>query len=307
MVVQTFLEHEFKKYYMYLMNRIKTYLLSVFENTSAKVKIHMKTKKVMLTLRKEVVYVWGDREKDIEMNLKYEVLTGLLMYQYHLTHFVIYTKKSWSPEIAGFFIRSMTEVLINLRWLIENGTDDDFKSFRDYGLGKEAQFTNRVQRMKEDIEEKGGIFPNHFEETLGDSIRNTESQQYMNITNVSLSNWRPQNTSLRGRAEQIDKECLEMYNAFFERQSSLVHGQWNSLSEYFLRRCENPLHNLHFIPKFDRIQPTVHMLGIIISLMVRSFNFWAKYLKNDHQTQIEKIFFGKNITPTNIGGSKNIK
>ena len=200
----------------------------------------------------------------------------------------------------------MTEVLINLRWLTEKGKDEDFKSFRDYGLAKEAQFIDRVQQAKNNIEEEGGIFPECLNKLIKFSKENIESQQYMNLTNVNLSDWKPQNTNLRKRAEQIDEKFLELYESNFEVQSSLIHGHWNSLSRFFLKRCMNPLHKLHFIPNFKAGLPTIETVRIVISLMVRTFNFWAKYMKNGYQTQIEKEFFGKNITPTNIGGSKDI-
>ena len=290
---------------MLLLNRIKNHMLSFFGNISAATKIYIKSKKTMMTLGKDITDVWENREIDTDMNLRYEILTGLLMYQFHLTRFVINTKVAWIPEVGGFFIRSMTEVLINLRWLIEKGTDSDFESFRDYGLAKDAQFIDRFQKAEKDIEEKGGSLPKYFKEGLDRLKENTESQRYVHMIDVSLSDWRPRDTNLRKRAEQIDKECLELYESHFERQSALVHGQWNFLSAYFLKRCKNPLHNLHFIPKFDHTPPTVHIVGTTISLMVRSFNFWAKYLKSDYQTQIEKVFFGKNITPTDIGGSNN--
>jgi len=41
---------------------------------------------------------------------------------------------------------------------------------------------------------------------------------------------------------------LQEYEWHFRRLSDIVHGAWRALERYHLRRCQNPLHQNHYVP-----------------------------------------------------------
>jgi hypothetical protein len=140
---------------------------------------------------------------------------------------------------AEIFQRSLTDSVIQLRWLLLRNDDANFTKFKEHSLAQERDAFERVvgELEKTDMskEEAWSLIRRDYAaltERLG---------KWPELLDVIYGPWSEQSTS--SMAREIDPFLEKV----FQRSSDATHGTWRSIEKYHLSRCLNPLHPAHHV------------------------------------------------------------
>lgn len=219
-------------------------------------------------LKHKIIELWVEAPKDPKFTGKNEVLDGLLMRQVNFATNLATSPSMWSADSSGIILRCMTETQITLEWLNQNGEEEDYKQFIEYGLGQEKLVQEHYKKLtstKDDISEELESGLKSMEELL-------EAQRYKHLIPVDVGHWADKNT--RELAEEAD--CKDLYDLRFQQHNPAVHGSWDFLDKYNLVKCQNPLHQFHQVPQFQPLPKIPFVVVEAGNLMNRSLESWIE-------------------------------
>ena len=168
---------------------------------------------------------------------KDEVLLGLFSRITRLFLRFISLPELWARDIAGIFLRCLTDTTITFAYLAQYGKEEEYRAFVAYGEGKEKLLMLHLQDNHPDRTAFDG-------RSIDDVIEDLGGGFHIEIMNVDLGGW--SKLSMREMAKLVGME--EYYRLVYDPSSSDVHGTWISLRTSNLLRCIQPLHRYHFIP-----------------------------------------------------------
>ena len=182
----------------------------------------------------------------------HEVVGALVVRQVILAKHLAQSASLWNWDVAPLFMRPMTEVYLNLAWILAD-PDARAHAFVLHGLG---QAKLRVEHLKTAQENASEENKRRAAETIDELERWIDSQQYRFLTDVNLGNW--SETNLRKMAEEVGE--LSFYNYCYAPYSAGVHSMWHHIGIYNLEQCMNPLHRFHRVPAIAELGADVHFL-----------------------------------------------
>ncbi len=138
-----------------------------------------------------------------------------------------------SRLITGrLLVRTLTEIRINLAFLVENGDEAMWARFRAYGSGQA-----KLALLKYEDAQQGQ--PNLVSAETLKALANEDF--FQEFVNIDLGSW--SGTDLRKMAEQCGVK--DDYDRFYGWTSAFVHGQWAAARDAVMATCGNPLHRAH--------------------------------------------------------------
>jgi hypothetical protein len=193
----------------------------------------------------ETMAIWDDFQghysRDLYEPLRDEVLLGLACRIYRLTVQVVSFLPNWTEDIGQVFLRMAVESYIIWKWLREKGTEDDFKSFYEHGLGQQKLYMEHLNSYLE----AQGLTPEEVAE-MNPGLNFLKKHKMPDFIPVNVGNaWKK---DLRKISEEAGVKAL--HSLIFGPTSSVVHGMYDSIDRYYLRQCFNPFHCLHRVPLF---------------------------------------------------------
>jgi hypothetical protein len=137
--------------------------------------------------------------------------------------------------IAGrLLIRTLTEIRINLAFLVKNGDEAMWARFRSYGSGQAKLALLKYEDAKQ--------VPCLVSAETLEALANEDF--YQEFVSIDLGSW--SGTDLRKMAEQSGVK--DDYDRFYGWTSAFVHGQWAAARDTVMATCGNPLHRAHRVP-----------------------------------------------------------
>lgn len=138
-----------------------------------------------------------------------------------------------SRIISGrLLIRTLTEIRINLAFLVRKGDETMWSRFRPYGSGQA-----KLALLKYEDVEQGQ--PNLVS---ADTLRALANEDFFQeFVNIELGSW--SGLDLRKMAEQCGAK--DDYDRYYGWTSAFVHGQWAAARDAVMATCANPLHRVH--------------------------------------------------------------
>lgn len=184
---------------------------------------------------------------------RHEVLTGLVYRQLRTLSIMVNYPALWTMEHGSAMIRSVLEARIVVKWLLHRNDPALFARFEDYGRGRLKLLKLHLEEYRDSLETP----PEGLDEQIEyfDALVNSEIWEEFQDISIEGSF---AGVDTRRMAEQVG--LLTEYRLVFAPASAAVHGEWNSLDQYVLSQCENPLHRRHRIPNSDpmlRLGPDV--------------------------------------------------
>lgn len=173
-----------------------------------------------------------------------EVVGGLMARQCSLTTELAENPPIWNGHISPLILRCMVDTHITLAWTLQDVTDRTRK-FVLYGLGQE-KLQIELLKVSSENDEQTKDFIKAKEYWL-----NSHRSDFLTEVNVgSMSG-----LTTREMARQAD--CEDLYRYAYTPFSGSAHSQWQHISLYNLKRCNNPLHKYHKVPchLIDGINP----------------------------------------------------
>lgn len=138
-----------------------------------------------------------------------------------------------SRIISGrLLIRTLTEIRINLAFLVRKGDQDMWSRFRAYGSGQAKLALLKYEELQSDQ-------PNLVSTDTLKALANEDF--FQEFVNIDLGSW--SGSDLRKMAEQCGAK--DDYDRFYGWTSAFVHGQWAAARDAVFATCVNPLHRAH--------------------------------------------------------------
>ena len=141
-------------------------------------------------------------------------------------------------------LRSITEVLINLKYLVTEDSPDLWEKWRDYGAGQAK--LNKLKFAESDE------FPGYISTEELEVIANEHLQE--ELRKINLASW--SRMDLRRLSEKVGLKN-KVYDPYYSWTSGYSHGMWGAIRESCFQYCGNPLHRLHRLPVKSSLPDTV--------------------------------------------------
>ena len=142
-------------------------------------------------------------------------------------------------------LRSITEVLLNLEFLLSEDSPELWEKWRDYGAGQA-----KLNRLK--FADSSGL-PEYIDIEELEVIANEHLQE--ELRRINLAGW--SGLDLRRLSERIGlKE--DVYDPYYSWTSGYSHGMWGAIRESCYQYCGNPLHRLHRLPDRSPLPDTIN-------------------------------------------------
>lgn len=134
-------------------------------------------------------------------------------------------------------IRTLTEIVITLSFLLKRDNSNLWQKFRSHGGGQAKLAFLKMIDLKTDL--PGYINLDELETFANEDI-------WQEFTSIELGNWAAMD--LRKMSEEADLK--DVYDKYYGWPSGYIHGQWGALRDTVFDLCLNPLHRYHRIPSF---------------------------------------------------------
>lgn len=179
----------------------------------------------------------GDRDS------KRDVVFGLLFQAAFLAQETLSDKLDHS--FAGLAaLRSIVECTINLCYLAKKDDQELWTRFQNYGYGKARLLKKKVENASRP--------PVCIDKEWLDAMCGDSPAWY--FTDINLGDWTGENI----RERSVVGDTKEIYDAYYDYTSSLLHCDWLSIRAIGLTFDANPLHRLQQVPRLiPRRFPTV--------------------------------------------------
>ena len=198
-----------------------------------------------------------------------EILLGLFSRATRLYSLTATCADLWGRDTAGIMLRCLTETAITLGYLAKAGTEDEFKSFKSYGEGKEKLLMLHLQDTYPEKKSLEGMGPEDIAGELGGGFS-------PELIDIELGDW----TKKSARDLAIAAGLEELYRLVYDPSSSDIHGTWVSVKNFNLVRCAQPLHKFHRMPQcfepplfVNTIEAIQHVYLTCVGIGVEHLNF----------------------------------
>jgi hypothetical protein len=209
--------------------------------------ISKKLSEYMTLLTQKYHYDLYEPEKD-------EVILGLFSRIVRFLALQLNNTSFWSIDISRIILRCIVETAINLGYLLTKNEINLYRSFIEYGKGKEKLLMLQLQDTYENAKGPSGETFEDLQLDLGSF--NAE------LINIDFGNWAK--TDIRKMA--IATSFEDLYRLIFDPTSSDVHGSWTSIRKSNLTYCANPLHRMHKLPTL--IEPPFYIEHLIFPIRI---------------------------------------
>lgn len=200
-----------------------------------------------------------------------EVLLALLARQVTLAVEIISAPSTWTPNIAPILLRAMADVHITLEWILENPTERVPLYVLDGLGGVKLEIAHREEEIKKDASLATNdhlAYTDYLKKWL-------ESQRPEFTVEVNLKSWSGRTT--RDMAKEAG--VIDFYNYVYQPFSAAVHSSWSHVGRINAVRCENPTHNMHFLPVIAPLVPDFHWCMLAAKYLKKSFAAFDQSLK----------------------------
>jgi hypothetical protein len=218
------------------------------------------------SMRKAAVDLWKTADRSIGNSTKESVLDGLFMRQIDYASNLATSPNLWNYTLGNIIIRCMVDTQITMGWFESEGSEEDYETFVEHGLGQEKLAIEHAESYAEDAGEERAQF---ILKDIDKKKERLKEQKYTFLISVDVGAW---NKSTRDMA--IESGQKQIYDLSYSPKSDIAHGMWNSLESENLMRCGNPLHKYHRIPNFHSPAVVPFCLVDAGNMLNRSIESW---------------------------------
>jgi len=223
--------------------------------------------------------------KDPSLEAIYAAIGGLLSRQVTLASEFTKSPNAWNMHTAHLFLRPMTDVHINLAWILE----DPKKRSEDYILYGLGQAKLGSEHRKARIKARGG---DPEQDPIAKFTEDwINSQRFAFLVGVNLGAWSERST--RKMAEEAD--LLSFYDYTFAPFSASVHSTWWHVGLYNTVRSDNPLHRHIAIPALPELDLSLEFLRLAVKYEARTMELFDNAFFPGNSLPSRYEWFGKHM------------
>ena len=203
------------------------------------------------------------------LNVGQAVLAGHLVRIFKLMRFAMEESIEHRDEMLSVIVRLLAECVINLRYLIRNGSPELIRSYLAYSLQHEKDLAALVRA---NVASRGGVALPIEQRMLRSIGRTFENSMFPEgeLPKKKIRNWGEKNLFEKAK----DVGLGDAYSAIFGGPSRNVHGGWQDLLQYHLE-CDAPG---VFRPKLDFKQPRPQAIYSLTHLIAETLMEYVELL-----------------------------
>ena len=186
---------------------------------------------------------------DSVIDKKYSVIVGIMTFAFKTL--IETVEHNLSKSILGrFSVRTIIECYIMLKYLCvnESAVVDIWGKYQAYGIGKYKLVLLKAREIT--IPENS-----HVSVGLLDVLVNEEILE--EYTEIDLRYFDQKGI----REKAIDVGEKELYDIYYDYDSSYAHGLWGAIRESSMLYCSNPAHKYHSVPDGNYNQTLINVLA----------------------------------------------
>jgi hypothetical protein len=193
-------------------------------------------------VQKILEYVLNSYKQDSLSDDKFDVILGSFVYA--LKVFSEVNDKSLGNSVLGRHgVRTIIEIFIILKYLLkrESENPDIWEEYKLYGIGKYKLIL--LKARENDLAETA-----HFVPYIADMLVN--EIKWEEFMDVDLKYFDKQ--GIREKSIEVGEKNL--FDLFYDYDSSFAHGLWGAIRETSMLKCDNASHRYHTVPDIQLAQ-----------------------------------------------------
>ena len=201
-----------------------------FDENSADIKAYIDE------LGKVIEYVFKlNKEKSLTED-KFDVVIGSATYVLKILQ-EIENNELGSCIVGRQALRTIIEIYIMTKYLLKKENDNPkiWGEYKLYGISKYKLILLKAREI--DLDKKS-----HFVPPIAELIVNEiKSEEFIDVDLKYFDKM-----GIREKSIEVDEK--DLYDLFYDYESSFSHGLWGAIRESSMIRCDNPVHLFHTIP-----------------------------------------------------------
>ncbi|WP_181242539.1 DUF5677 domain-containing protein [Caulobacter vibrioides] len=169
------------------------------------------------------------------IDAKTDAITGLTLYSTALCATIVGSGGDQRVE-GRHAIRTMTESIINLRFMLKYDNKTIWEKYRSYGTGQAKLAFLKLF----DVDDNS--LPNYVK--IEDLDSYSDEDMWQELVEINLGSW--SGRDLRKMSEEAG--IKDIYDKYYGWPSGYIHGHWGAVRDTIFCQCVNPLHRLHRVP-----------------------------------------------------------
>ena len=192
---------------------------------------------------------WNQTHSTTAVDAKHDAVFGMAFYVLRILTEMMGIGIS-NGILSRVGLRTILEIRINLKHLIDNNDTDLWKRWREYGAGQAKLSSLKL----DDAEEK----PQYIDAERIESIASEDIWE--ELLTIDIGHW------AKGDLRRISEEAQlkDLYDQYYPWTSAYSHGMWGAIRESSFQTCGNPLHRLH---RYTERQPLKDCLYDAVTLL----------------------------------------
>jgi len=194
---------------------------------------------------------------DSAVDKKYSVIVGMTTFAFKTL--IETVEHDLSKSVLGrFSVRTIIECYIMLKYLCANETAvaDIWGKYQAYGIGKYKLVLLKAR-------EKTIPESSHVSVGLLDVLVNEEILE--EYTEIDLRYFDQKGI----REKAIDVGEKDLYDIYYDYDSSYAHGLWGAVRESSMLHCSNPAHKYHSVPDGNYNQTLINVLPDCVTVFLK--------------------------------------
>ena len=206
-------------------------------------------------------YLLVENKNLLFSSTKFVVLSSMLAYAKKLFAEVLQNKIG-TLIVARSSLRTIIEILIMVKYLEKNSKDkpEIWEDYKKYGVSKYKLVLLKARETA--VEPDSHLRPDYI-----DVIVNEDTWE--EFTDIELRYF--DKTGIREKSLEVNEK--DLYDLFYDYDSSFSHGLWGAIREGGVVKCNNPAHQFHLFPDFSGVQACPDVLPDMVKILKKLISF----------------------------------
>ena len=192
---------------------------------------------------------WNKTHLTTEIDAKHDAVFGMAFYSLRVIREMMSFGMS-GGILARLGLRTLLEMRINLKYLVDQNDVARWQEWRKYGAGQAKLSSLKVDDFQEP--------PQFIDLESLESIASEDMRE--EFVTIDFGSWT--GADLRKISEQVSVK--ETYDKYYPWASSYSHAMWGAVRESSYRICANPLHRLHRYPEEQALEDCLYDAVILV-------------------------------------------
>ena len=196
---------------------------------------------------------WAQTHSTTAIDAKHDAVFGMALYALQILAEMMAVGIS-NGILSRLGIRTILEVRINLKYLIDDNSGKLWQKWRQFGAGQAKLSSLKLDDLAE---------PPEYVDLQG--LEHIASEDlWEELLTIDVGNWA--NGDLRKMSQQA--QLKGTYDEHYPWTSTYAHGMWGAIRETSYHTCGNPLHRLHRYLENQPLQDCLYNATLLVDAIL---------------------------------------